>query len=73
MYDETNPSTPSCHICGNPASQLFDEGIYLCATHTAEARCWVQEATSLEWIVTAEGIAALEASRRASVGAGRRP
>ncbi len=53
---------PGCDICHHPASMLFDEGVYLCPAHLAEARCLSQEAAHIEWSLTPEGLAALEAS-----------
>jgi hypothetical protein len=56
---------PGCDICRHPASRLFTEGVFLCATHEAEARCWRQEGAHLEWSLTPEGLAALAAHAEA--------
>ncbi|HEX3129870.1 MAG TPA: hypothetical protein VH394_21230 [Thermoanaerobaculia bacterium] len=59
MVQDEDSGLPGCDICQHPASMLFDEGVYLCTTHAAEARCLKQEGAHIEWSLTAEGLAAL--------------
>jgi hypothetical protein len=62
MVQDEDSGHPGCDICQHPASTLFDEGIYLCTTHHAEARCLNQEGAHIQWSLTAEGQAALAAA-----------
>jgi hypothetical protein len=59
----------ACDICQHPASRLFTEGVFLCATHEAEARCLKQEGAHIEWSLTPEGLAALTANTEAELSA----
>ncbi len=61
MMQAEETGLPGCDICQHPATMLFDEGVYLCTTHVAEARCLRQEGAHIEWSLTAEGSAALTA------------
>jgi hypothetical protein len=63
VYDDDQ--LPDCAICQHPASQLFPEGIFLCATHAAEARSLDATADVIEWSLTEAGTAALADARLA--------
>ena len=65
MVQDEDSGHPGCDICQHPASRLFTEGVFLCATHEAEARCLKQEGAHIEWSLTTEGLAALAAHAEA--------
>jgi len=67
MVRDEDSGHPRCDICHHPASRLFSEGVFLCATHEAEARCLAQEGAHIEWSLTAEGLAALTANTEAEL------
>ena len=71
MVRDEESGHPGCDICGHPPSRLFAEGVFLCVTHEAEARCLAQEGAHIEWSLTAEGLAALTASSAAELAVTR--
>ena len=65
VYDNSAHRS-NCEICGHPASVLFSGGVLLCTTHAAEAHCLETAADTVEWSLTAAGLAALEAAPAAA-------